>query len=229
MLLPVPVAPVETESTRGRAVRPATTLNTEIHDGGGEMLSDEAYAADLVEDVEIDRYATLVQSVGSQLNGRKDRFDKSDIIERCLQVYTDGRLQWVDDEGRDFVDTKHGYDVEFKYESDMLFTNVRKDRRDPNPRLHNSLGTNEKEELPNPAEFYLLGQQDAIGVISYGVFLDDDRRSSLVREGDAFIGDVYAEDVAFLFEPDDIGDVKTVDVDYKERKMAMQMDLIESI
>lgn len=193
------------------------------------MLSDEAYAEDLVDDIEIDRYTTLVRSVGSQLNGRKDRFDKSDIIERCLQVYTDGRLRWVDGEGRDFVDTKHGYDVEFKYESDMLFTNVRKDRRDPNPRLHNSLGTNEKAELPNPAEFYLLGQQDAIGVISYDVFLDDDRRSSLVREGDAFIGDVYAEDVAFLFEPGDADDAETVDVDYKERKMAMQMDLIESI
>lgn len=193
------------------------------------MLSDEEYAADLVESIEIDRYATLVQSVGNQLNGRKDRFDKSDVIERCLQVYTDGRLKWVDDEGRDFVDTKYGYDVEFKYEADMLFTKVRKDRRDPNPRLHNSLGTNEKDELPNPAEFYLLGQQDAIGVVSYDVFKDESKRSRLVRNGDAFIGDIYAEDVAFLFRPEDVGDVETVEVDYKERKMRMQMELIESI
>ncbi|MFB6069443.1 MAG: hypothetical protein ABEJ76_00350 [Halanaeroarchaeum sp.] len=193
------------------------------------MESDAEYARDLVESLDVERYVTLVTSVGDQLNGRKDRFDKSDIIERCLEVYTDGRLEWVDDEGRDFVDTKYGYDVEFKYESDMLFTNVRKNERDPNPRLHNSLGTNEKEELPNPAEFYLLGQQDAIGVVSYDVFADDARRSRLVREGDAFIGDVHAEDVAFLFRPEDVGDVDPVDVNYKERKMAMQMELIESI
>lgn len=193
------------------------------------MLDDEAYAADLVGSLDIDRYVTLVRSVGNQLNGRKDRFDKSDIIERCLEVYTDGRLEWVDDEGRDFVDTKYGYDVEFKYETDMLFTSVRKDERDPSPRLHNSLGTNEKDQLPNPAEFYLLGQQDAIGVLSYDVFEDDDRRSTLVRKGDAFIGDVYAEDVSFLFRPEDVGDVETVEVNYKERKMRMQMELIESI
>lgn len=193
------------------------------------MLTDEKYANDLSDSIQIDRYATLVQSVGSQLNGRKDRFDKSDIIERCLQVYTDGRLEWVDDEGRDFVDTKYGYDVEFKYETDMLFTEVRKDERNPNPRLHNSLGTNEKDELPNPAEFYLLGQQDAIAVVSYDVFLDDNKRSCLVREGDAFIGDLYAEDISFLFRPEDVGDIETVEVNYKERKMEMQMELIESI
>ncbi|MFC3477091.1 hypothetical protein [Halobacterium litoreum] len=193
------------------------------------MISDEEYASDLVASIDVDRYATLVQSVGNQLNGRKDRFDKSDIIERCLEVYTDGRLEWVDDEGRDFVDTKYGCDVEFKYESDMLFTNVRKDERDPNPRLHNSLGTNEKDELPNPAEFYLLGQQDAIGVVSYGVFADDSKRSRLVQEGDAFIGDLYTEDIAFLFTPEDVDDVDTVDVNYKERKMEMQMELIQSI
>lgn len=193
------------------------------------MLTDREYAEDLVESIQVDRYATLVQSVGSQLNGRKDRFDKSDIIERCLQVYTDERLEWVDDEGRDFVDTRHGYDIEFKYETDMLFTNVRKDERDPNPRLHNSLGTNEKEELPNPAEFYLLGQQDAIAVISYDAFSDDDKQSRLVREGDAFIGDIYAEDISFLFRPEDVGDIETVGVNYKERKMEMQMELIESI
>ena len=193
------------------------------------MLSEAEYAADLADSIDVDRYATLVQSVGNQLNGRKDRFDKSDIIVRCLEVYTERRLEWVDDEGRDFVDTKYGYDIEFKYETDMLFTNVRKNERNPNPRLHNSLGTNEKDELPNPAEFYLLGQQDAIGVVSYDVFADEARRSSLVQKGDAFIGDIYAEDISFLFRPEDVGDVETVEVSYKERKMGMQMDLIESI
>jgi hypothetical protein len=193
------------------------------------MLSDEAYAQELADAIDVERYVTLVTSVGDQLNGRKDRFDKSDIIERCLEVYTDGRLQWVDDEGRDFVDTARDVDVEFKYESNMLFTEVRKDARDPNPRLHNSLGTNEKDELPHPADYYVLGQQDAMAVIAYDVFTDDSKRSNLVQDGDAFVGDIYAEDVAYVFRPADVGDVEPVDVNYKERKMAMQMELIESI
>lgn len=193
------------------------------------MLSDREYAADLADAIDIDRYATLVGSVGDQLNGRKDRFDKSDLIERCLEVYTDGRLKWVDDEGRDFVDTEYGYDIEFKYETDMLFTPARGNERDPNPRLYNSLGSGNQEALPNPADFYLLGQADAIGLLSYAVFEDEDKRSRLKPDDDAVIGDVYAEDISFVFRPGDVGGIETVDVNYKERKMAMQMELIESI
>jgi len=193
------------------------------------MLSDREYAADLADAIDIDRYATLVGSVGDQLNGRKDRFDKSDLIERCLEVYTDGRLKWVDDEGRDFVDTEYGYDIEFKYETDMLFTPARGNERDPNPRLYNSLGSGNQEALPNPADFYLLGQADAIGLLSYAVFEDEDKRSRLKPDDDAVIGDVYAEDISFVFRPEDVGGIETVDVNYKQRKMAMQMELIESI
>lgn len=193
------------------------------------MLSDRAYAEDLAEAIDVDRYATLVGSVGTQLNGRKDRFDKSDLIERCLEVYTDGRLEWVDDEGRDFIDTKYGYDIEFKYETDMLFTPARGNERDPNPRLYNSLGSGNRGTLPNPADFYLLGQEDAIGLLSYTVFEDESKRSRLKPDDDAVIGDVYAEDISFVFRPEDVGDVETVDVNYKERKMAMQLELIESI
>ena len=193
------------------------------------MHSDREYAADLAGAIDIDRYATLVGSVGDQLHGRKDRFDKSDLIERCLEVYTDGRLKWVDDEGRDFVDTEYGYDIEFKYETDMLFTPARGNERDPNPRLYNSLGSGNQEALPNPADFYLLGQADAIGLLSYAVFEDEDKRSRLKPDDDAVIGDVYAEDITFVFRPEDVGEFDTVDVNYKERKMAMQMELIESI
>ena len=193
------------------------------------MHSDREYAADLADAIDIDRYATLVGSVGDQLNGRKDRFDKSDLIERCLEVYTDGRLKWVDDEGRDFVDTEYGYDIEFKYETDMLFTPARGNERDPNPRLYNSLGSGNQEALPNPADFYLLGQADAIGLLSYAVFEDEDKRSRLKPDDDAVIGDVYAEDISFVFRPEDVGGIETVDVNYKQRKMAMQMELIESI
>ena len=193
------------------------------------MLSDREYAADLANAIDIDRYATLVGSVGDQLNGRKDRFDKSDLIERCLEVYTEGRLEWVDEEGRDFVDTEYGYDIEFKYETDMLFTPARGNERDPNPRLYNSLGSGNRATLPNPADFYLLGQADAIGLLSYEVFDDEDKRSRLKPDDDAVIGDVYAEDITFVFRPEDVGGIDMVDVNYKERKMAMQMELIESI
>lgn len=187
------------------------------------------YASELTKCLDEQRYATLVQSVGDQLNGRKDRFDKSDVIERCLQVYTDDRLKWVDDKGRDFVDTERGLDVEFKYEQDALFTNVRKDPRDPNLRLINNLGERNQIDSEELADFFVVGQQDSMGVISKQTIFNDSRPSKLKFDADVVMGDFYFEDIVIMFQPSDIGEIQTVDVDYKKRKMEMQMDLIESI
>lgn len=191
--------------------------------------SAEEYARELAESLDRQRYATLVQSVGDQLNGRKDRFDKSDVIERCLEVYTDGRLEWVDDKGRDFVDTERGLDVEFKYEQDALFTNVRQDPRDPNLRLINNLGERNHIDPEELADFFVVGQQDSMGVISKRTIFDDSRPSKLEFGADVVMGDFYFEDIVIVFRPSDIGEIQTVDVDYKKRKMEMQMELIESI
>ena len=71
-------------------------------------------------------YSTLISEMGTQLNDRKDRFDKSDIIEQAVAVYSGDRLAWVDLIGRDHVDSVTGFDLEFKYVSDGLFTKVQK-------------------------------------------------------------------------------------------------------
>ena len=194
-----------------------------------DVPSAEQYASQIAESINKRRYATLVQSVGDQLNGRKDRFDKSDIIERCLEVYSNGRLKWVDDKGRDFVDTETGFDIEFKYEKDMIFTNVRRDPRDPKPRLINNLGERNKIDPDELADFFLLGQQDSMGVISKNTIIDDNARSKLKFDADVVLGNFYSEDIKIVFEPGEIGKIQTVDVDYKKRKMEMQMSLIESI
>lgn len=191
--------------------------------------SAEEYARELAASLDKQRYATLVQSVGDQLNGRKDRFDKSDVIERCLEVYTDGRLEWVDDKGRDFVDTERGLDIEFKYEQDALFTNVRRNPRDPNLRLINNLGERNQIDPAELADFFVVGQQDSMGVISKRTIFNERRSSKLRFDADVVIGDFYFDDIVIMFRPDDIGEIQTVDVDYKKRKMEMQMELIESI
>lgn len=191
--------------------------------------SAEKYANDLAKSLDKQRYATLVQSVGDQLNGRKDRFDKSDVIERCLEVYTDGRLKWVDDKGRDFVDTELGLDIEFKYEQDALFTKVRQNPRDPNLRLINNLGERNEIDPDELADFFVVGQQNSMGVISKQTIFNSNLPSKLEFGADVVMGDFYFEDIVIMFRPSDIGEIETVDVDYKKRKMEMQMELIESI
>lgn len=48
-------------------------------------------------------------------------------------------------------------------------------------------------------------------------------------DADVVMGDFYFDDIEIAFKPEDIGEIQTKDINYKERKMQMQMELIRSI
>ena len=89
-------------------------------------MNTDTYAKELRGIFDRNAYSTLIAQVGDQLNDRKDRFDKSDIIEQAVAVYSGDRLIWVDLIGRDHVDPTRQFDLEFKYVSNGLFTKVQK-------------------------------------------------------------------------------------------------------
>ena len=105
---------------------------------------------------------------GNQLNDRKDRFDKADIIEQSIEVYSNDRLMWVDDIGRDHVDTQTGLDLEFKYMTDGLFTKTGKEKKNIKVKLKNSLGENKGVFIEDPADFYILGSAKCNGNYQLG-------------------------------------------------------------
>jgi len=185
-------------------------------------MNTQTYAKALSEVIQSNRYAKLIASVGDQLNDRKDRFDKADIIEQSLEVYTQGRLQWVDDIGRDHHDVKTGLDLEFKYMANGLFTKTGKEKAFIKVKLKNSLGKNKGVEIENPADFYLLGQQDSIAIIS-----GKDIKQYLVAVPDGIEAHIPFSAVEFVFSK--IKPNNLVEVSYKDQKRAMQRALIESI
>lgn len=171
------------------------------------------------------RYATLIQNLGTQLNDRKDRFDKSDIIEQSIEIYTNGRLKWVDDIGRDHHDTETGYDLEFKYIADGLFTAKRKNpKKDVKVKLKNSLGKFKSTTIKDPADYYMIGQQDAIAIISW-----EEIKNFLVAVPDGIEAHIPFESLTFVFTPSDVETSSLVDVNYKQIKAETQRKLIESI
>jgi len=107
-------------------------------------LDTKTYAEDLRIAINYQAYARLTDSLGDQLNERKDRFDKSDIIEQSLDVYSNGRLQWVDDIGRDHIDTQYNFDLEFKYGHDSIYTKKKKTK--PNKPKNNN---NQEKTIEN--------------------------------------------------------------------------------
>ena len=188
-------------------------------------MNTTTYAKELRSVFNRNAYSTLIAEIGTQLNDRKDRFDKSDIIEQAVAVYSGDRLEWVDLIGRDHVDTKTGFDLEFKYVSNGLFTKVQKLPKEfVTVKLKNSLGVHKGTVIDHPADFYMIGQQDAIAIISW-----EDIKNHLVAVPDGIEARIPFDKLSFIFDFNDIDYGKAlIETNYKEIKMMAQKKLIET-
>ena len=185
------------------------------------------YASELRSIFNRNAYSTLIANMGTQLNDRKDRFDKSDIIEQAVAVYSGDRLAWVDLIGRDHVDSVTGFDLEFKYVSDGLFTKAQKLPKEfVNVKLKNNLGSHKGITVDHPADFYMIGQQDAIAIISW-----EDIQNYLVAVPDGIEARIPFDKLSFIFDFNDIelgNEEIKIETDYKQIKMDAQRTLIET-
>ena len=142
-----------------------------------------------------------------------------------MEIYTNGRLKWVDDIGRDHNDLETGFDLEFKYTDNGLFTAKGKQpKKMVRVKLKNSLGANKGVTISDPADFYMIGQQDAIAIISF-----KDVEPFLVSVADGIEAHIPFENLTFVFNPTDITVTKTVTLDYKQIKAEAQRKLIEAV
>jgi predicted GIY-YIG superfamily endonuclease len=182
------------------------------------------YATSLRQDFKPEFHASVVKSLEDQLDDHKSRFDKSDIIEAGIEQATGGRLQWIDDIGRDHYDTKTDHYVEVKTRKELLFTNATNTQRTPTVKLKNSQGTN-TTALKLQSDFYLLAQQNAIAVISR-----DRIEPYCKHQGDGDKAEnISTDDLSYVFKPDDVSGAVNVDVDYKKLKREAQRELIDAV
>ena len=169
------------------------------------------------------RYASLVSSLGSQLNDRKDRFDKSDIIEQSFEVYSSNTFQWVDEIGRDHRDLAHNLDLEFKYTQDGLFTKKGNPKKLVTVKVKNSLGENKGTTISNPADYYVIAQQNAMAIISF-----IELKPFLISVPDGIEAKIPFEELTFVFEPQDVDISINESINYKKIKADAQRQLINS-
>jgi hypothetical protein len=187
-------------------------------------ISTQQYADDLRVCFNFNRYATLIHGLGNQLNSRKDRFDKSDIIEQCVDVYSNGRLRWVDLEGRDHIDQNTNYSLEFKYLHNGLYTGAGKEKPVVKVKIKNSLGKNKGIQIDNPADYYIIAQQDAMSIISW-----NDIRGCLTAVADGIEASIPRHSLSWIFCPRDVQLGTVPEFNYKFLKGQAQRSLIESV
>jgi hypothetical protein len=94
-----------------------------------ELAKVQKYADILKEVIDWKRLARIIKATGSSLNGPKERFDKSDILEQAVCEYSTekGRFIWEDKVGYDILDKATGSKIELKYVENALIKKVGKE------------------------------------------------------------------------------------------------------
>jgi hypothetical protein len=182
--------------------------------------------------IDWDRFFRIVNQLGDQCNSRKNRFDKADILEQSLEICSNGILSWVDEIGRDHRDNKLNIDIEFKFQTSAMFTNVRKSpKKFIRIRIKNFIGKKKTEpnmcnpEIDNPADYYLFVQKDAVGIISY-----KEMEPYLVEKRDGMDTAIPHNKITYIIKPTKrVFKPNPNSMNYKKRKREMQREFIMSI
>jgi len=188
------------------------------------MLTLKQYAKELSTVIDGRRYTNLMTSIGPSLNERKLRFDKADFAEGGVEAFSEGRLKWIDETGRDHLDTKHNHHVEFKFISHGLITKKGNLRKNVNVRVVNKIGNNQDNEPlidSLKSDYYMIGQENSLAIITR-----ESLSKYLVRSSDAIIAKIPLVELEFVHRsvtPTLIGDI-----DYKSMKRELQKRIIGS-
>tara|TARA_A200000159_G_C7138877_1_gene262193 strand:+ start:43 stop:618 length:576 start_codon:yes stop_codon:yes gene_type:complete len=109
------------------------------------------------QNIDWNKYVTLVDTIGDELDERKLRFDKSDLLERSLELFSNNELVYVNLEGVDHIGPEAST-IEMKYSKGSLFTlkTKKKKKHVSDLQLMNSRGSSAGRTLPAGYADYLL-------------------------------------------------------------------------
>jgi len=117
-------------------------------------------------------FFSMIEHIGPSLNSPKNRFDKADLIEAGCQAATDGRIEWVDEQGWDLQDK--GCDVKFEVKSqgNCLSTPTAglKTGMTSKIKLTNTLQQGDNKKLKATADWLILIDTKppyTMGIVSY--------------------------------------------------------------
>ncbi len=200
----------------------------------GHTATSESFISALQKYVDWQRFFRLVSAIGTSLDGPKDRFDKSSILESAVAYYCSRpkMLVWVDGAHHDheFTLDRVSATVEMKFSHSLMSTSATgKLKRQTTARLRNVLSSNDRADRKrrfqsNLADYLLLADHRRIGVL--------DRRT-VIRHADFEASDcihlvIPTTKVALVAER--VGSMPAaLCCDYLERKKRMILETVQAI
>jgi hypothetical protein len=179
----------------------------------------------LRENINWHKYTTLVKTIGDELNERKLRFDKSDLLERSLELFSNNEMIYVNLEGVDHIGPEASR-IEMKYSEGSLFTRKMKKKKKnvSDLQLMNSRGSSAGRTLPSGyADFLLICDTDSAAVIA-----KQDLLNYVVDAGDGLkTSKMPSHMVQYVFVPGEYNPQDLVESkSYKDTKKKMQLDFL---
>lgn len=188
--------------------------------------------------VDWNKFFSAVATVGTTMNSQKDRFDKSDLIEKALAHYSNGAIEYTNLDGVDHILTNlNNTTQEFKFVSSVFYgmrTTQTKTKNRPGikklskldktvtVKLANSHGENKRTALPDTYAKYLMVADN----YSAYVIAVEDLTPYLKFSGDGIEAkNVPANLFTEVVNPDEYTVTSHVS-NYKEKKNKMQEDFL---
>jgi hypothetical protein len=167
------------------------------------MMDTQAYADELIGVIDEQLYCVNANDIGTVLNDRIWLALKGKMMEMGVEISSNYRLKRVDQIGYDHIDTKYGYKIEFKFASYSMVSEHGKPVKTTRIRIKNSRGSNKGINIENPADFYLIGQENAMAIIS-----GKDLMPCLEATGDGIDAIIPHAKLTFLFKNVDIFNIQ---------------------
>ena len=123
----------------------------------------------------IKEFFEFVRHMGDDLNDRKSRFDKADLLEQALSRATGKQLEWVDRIGYDLIDSITGEKYEVKSQKGCLYTGKKLKKASTSKiKLKNTLQRGLEKKIEAIADWLIIidTKNYSMGIIDYKTVVD---------------------------------------------------------
>lgn len=191
-----------------------------------KIITTQVVANYFSENVNWDYFFSAVDTLGDSLNSPKNRFDKSDILELAVEVFSDGKIEHHNETGRDFYIPELDIYCEMKYETELLFKSSLAPKDQNSLTLVNTMGSNDRVKLPNDyAEFLLAVGSKGCAVVNKETlekYLDTESDSGQIKAKN-----IPKSDFIFVRLPNQILNRRKIpNIDYREEKLKLQKEFL---
>jgi len=173
-------------------------------------------------------FFSMIEHISDDLNDRKNRFDKSDLIEMGFGIATG--LSWVDRIGYDLQDSENKEKFELKSQKHCLYTKKGFLKKNTSKiKLTNTLQNSDKKRIKASADWLVLVDTGNSNSYSIAIIKYKDVVENYTEEvSDGFTCQIPISELLFLTIPSQITLTEQKSVGYSHEKKTLQMKYVKS-